>query len=216
MGLFTPKWLKKKLESDTDYEKLLNARGFTISKKVFQYPNIYVDDEHKKFALGDRDRIYSYSDLLDFSGNETTTAVFDKQKGSTGKAIIGGMAFGTTGAVIGANMKKAPSQHTITQADINIVLNDITDPQITFHFYDGREQYDSNGNKVLTERKIEEVKGILGYIKANQPTKEKLQPSANLSGNIPALIKQLSELREQNVLTEEEFQSKKAELLAKV
>ena len=93
----------------------MNAQGFEISRKVFQYPNIYVDDAHKKFAIGDRDKIYDYNHLLDFSGNETTTTVSDKQKGSTGKAIIGGMVFGTTGAIIGANMKKAPEQHTITR-----------------------------------------------------------------------------------------------------
>lgn len=58
--------------------KKLNAQGFEISRKVFQYPNIYVDDAHKKFAIGDRDKIYDYNHLLDFSGNETTTTVSDK------------------------------------------------------------------------------------------------------------------------------------------
>ena len=47
----------------------MNAQGFEISRKVFQYPNIYVDDAHKKFAIGDRDKIYDYNHLLDFSGH---------------------------------------------------------------------------------------------------------------------------------------------------
>jgi uncharacterized membrane protein YdbT with pleckstrin-like domain len=50
--------------------------------------------------------------------------------------------------------------------------------------------------------------------------KEKLERGEDLltprSGNVPAMIEQLDKLRQQGILTEEEFQAKKAELLAKI
>lgn len=42
------------------------------------------------------------------------------------------------------------------------------------------------------------------------------RPVHNLAGDIPALINRLDQLRQQGALTEEEFQRKKAELLAKL
>ena len=40
--------------------------------------------------------------------------------------------------------------------------------------------------------------------------------NTGLAGNIPAQIKQLSELRDAGILTDEEFQAKKEELLARL
>lgn len=75
------------------------------------------------------------------------------------------------------------------------MLNDIANSQITSHFFDGCEQYDVNGKKVLTEQKIEEIKGVLSYIKTNAQLAEgKPQLSINPAGDIPTQIKQLSEL----------------------
>ena len=165
MGLFTPGYIKKKAEADSQFEVYLQSQGFTISKKVYQYPSIYVDGIHQKFALSDRQRIFSFSDLLDFGNEQTTSFVTEKGKGSTGKAVVGALAFGVAGAVVGANMKKPPIQRSITTSETHVILNDLNNPRITFNYWERCMFID--GKKIYSLRqKIGEVEGVFGYIKA--------------------------------------------------
>jgi hypothetical protein len=164
MGLF---FRANKGKQDNEFEKWLSENGFVISKKVFQIPSIYVDIEHKKFALSDNKKIYKFSDLIDYGNEQKTSIISSKEKGSTGKAIVGGLAFGVTGAVIGANMKKAPVQRSVTMAETHITLNDPQHSRITFHYYQGA-MFDNDGKRVpLLQQKIDEVEGTFGFIKAN-------------------------------------------------
>lgn len=165
MGLFTPGYVRKKAESDMIFEQFLQSQNFVISKKVYQYPSIYVDDSHKKFALSDRERIFHFSDLLDYGNEQITSFATDKPKGAAGKALIGGLAFGVTGAVVGASMKKDAIQRSITTSETHIILNDLSNPRITFNYY-VRCMY-MDGKKINSlAQKIDEVEGAFGYIKA--------------------------------------------------
>ena len=115
--------------------------------------------------MSDREKIFDFSDLLDFGNEQITSFVTEKQKGSTGKAIVGGLAFGVTGAVVGANMKKAPVQRSVTSSETHLVVNDLSNPRITFKYYE-RCMYIDGKKIYLIDQKIDEVEGTLGYIKA--------------------------------------------------
>lgn len=165
MGWLTrPIVISNQMKRDDKFKKWLESQGFVVSKMVFTYPSIFVDDVNKKFAFGNKQKIYNYSDLIDFGDEKITSTYTEKQKGSTGKAIVGGLAFGTTGAVIGANMKKAPVTKSLTKTETHVLINDLDNSKITFHY--GNQEY-TDGKRVLKSQKINEVEGTLGYIKAN-------------------------------------------------
>ncbi|MBP3656329.1 MAG: SHOCT domain-containing protein [Clostridia bacterium] len=55
-------------------------------------------------------------------------------------------------------------------------------------------------------------------MKANKPTTAAAEPAASSAAAVDyaALLEQLAKLHDQNILTDEEFQQKKAEILAKM
>lgn len=165
MGWLTrPIYVSSVMKKDGTFEVWLKSQGFVISKKVFQYPSLYVDDIHKQFALSGKNKLFSFKDLLEFGDDKTILTYTEKQKGSTGKAVIGAVAFGVAGAVVGANMKKAPVQKSVVKNETHVLLNDLNSPRITFRY--GDQEY-INDKKVPKSAKIDELEGTLGYIKAN-------------------------------------------------
>lgn len=57
---------------------------------------------------------------------------------------------------------------------------------------------------------------MMNFIKSNGIMKKFQSPQLTSAHDIPAQIKQLAELRDAGVLTDEEFEKKKAELLARL
>ncbi|MFT9056771.1 MAG: hypothetical protein ABF449_09145 [Ethanoligenens sp.] len=165
MGLFTPKVPKQKQKEEAEFEKFLASQGFTVSKKITQSPSIYVDDVHKLFAFSDKQKIYKYSDLIDVQNESHTSIISTPGKGSAGKAIVGGLTFGVTGAVVGASMKKAPQQHTIDYNELHILLNDLNTPMIIFEYASGT--YVNNERLVLLDDAKAALEGTFAYIKSN-------------------------------------------------
>ncbi len=80
----------------------------------------------------------------------------------------------------------------------------------------------SSGNKVSMKwindhaSREKDVKGFVEYIKNSMETKPPLQAESNVETTIPEKIKQLSELHKQSILTDDEFNNKKQELLAQM
>lgn len=75
----------------------------------------------------------------------------------------------------------------------------------------------ASGNKVhMKWITTGEIQKFVDYIKGNIGKKQASEAQGASQSNIPEQIKQLAELKEEGILTEEEFQSKKKELLAKL
>lgn len=165
MGLFSPKPPKKKLQADAEFEKFLMSQSFTVSKKITQSPSIYVDDVHKLFAFSNKQKIYKYSDLIDVQNESHTSVISTPGKGSAGKALVGGLAFGVTGAVVGASMKKAPQQRQVIHKELHIILNDLEMPMIVFNYSAGT--FIGDRHLVLLDDVVAALNGTFSYIKTN-------------------------------------------------
>lgn len=165
MGLFTPKVPKQKQKEEAEFEKFLASQNFTVSKKITQSPSIYVDDVHKLFAFSNQQKIYKYSDLIDVQNESHTSIITTPGKGSAGKAIVGGLAFGVTGAVVGASMKKAPQQRTVTHRELHVILNDLQAPMVVFNYSAGT--FIDDKHVVLLDDVVAALDGTFSYIKAN-------------------------------------------------
>ena len=73
--------------------------------------------------------------------------------------------------------------------------------------------------KWIHHHRLKNVNGFIEYISNNMGTSDSKSSNGtnqNESNDIPSQIEKLSNLKEKGILTEEEFDSKKQELLAKI
>lgn len=97
---------------------------YTTTKRI---GNLYIDEKNKSwYALG-CGRAYGYADIIDFEIVENGTK-YKLQNGVT-RAVIGGLAFGAAGAVVGANTAQKVS--TISSMSVNIIVNNSKSPLVS-------------------------------------------------------------------------------------
>lgn len=127
---------------------------------------------------------------------------------SIGGAIIGGMVAGPTGAIIGSRKKTDPIKSELSIHDDRMI-------QLEYYYGPNRELkslfIDKNAysalDTLIPEKNYE-------YIMNNGNVES--QPQNNNNSDYIELLKQLAVLKEQGILTQEEFESKKADLLNKI
>lgn len=123
------------------------------------------------------------------------------EKSTTGKAIAGAMAFGTVGAIIGSNMK---GKTIVKTMGINIYTDTIN---YNVNFIGSSCKKDSWEFKSALDNMERAYNILVKYAKNNEK---------NESTNIADKIKKLSELQKQNIISMEEFEEKKKELLERI
>lgn len=193
----------------------LSDHGFEISKTLVNgnvltgTPTIYIDDAHKKWAILKNKRaepkIYDFSDILDFEVLENGGSIM---KGHAGSAIIGGLTFGVVGAIAGGSRKKKVIQ-TCKSMNILITINNSSFPNVTIPLISSEVKTDSLTYKSATKW-AQNITSILTVMQ-NQGKQIKSNESNNI--DIAEQIKKLSDLKEQGILTEDEFTAKKKQLL---
>ena len=203
------------IEARNTIEKELKAQGFNIEKQVGLTAKLYVDNTQKLWAINEWNnstdvKIYKYSDLIDFELLEDDESLM---KGGFGKALVGGAIGGTTGAVIGSAGSRKIKQNA-TLLEIKIRTNDFEHPQYSIQFIKGfalpknspayKEYFDA----------AQEVVGVLNYIATNGEEKQiQLNSSTITSENIGNTLRELNQLKNEGIITAEEFETKKKELL---
>ena len=147
-----------------------NSLNFCLSKKVQDDHNTFtiaVDNEHKKWMLilGEQRKYfyYDFSDLIKYEVIQDGESIIS---GTTGGALLGGMLFGVTGAVVGSSGERKISASNCTNLVINIYINDINNslyrlPIILTPISKDSVEY---RDKV---RLVEEIVSVLLYMKEN-------------------------------------------------
>lgn len=105
----------------------LAERKFAVSKLLsFGDNHIAIDVSAKTvgFVSGSFVRIVGYSDIISFEVVEDGQAITD----GSSNALVGGLLFGVTGAVVGASMKK---QEAVCQTmQLRVTVSDVISPSI--------------------------------------------------------------------------------------
>lgn len=164
------------------------------------------------------DSVYRYEELIEFELLEDDIQV---SSGGLGRALAGGIAFGGAGAVVGGVTGKKTTKKVIQSMVIRITLDDIDNPIIMLPIITSKAKTGSkdymeafnisqkiiatlnviaNSNESDSVQKVEVV-GVTGAQIDNQG-------SSNLSQ-----IKELKELLDMGIITQEDFDAKKKELL---
>lgn len=170
------------------------------------YGPLKIDDTRKLFKY--KSEIFNYTDLISFEliedGNQVTHGGI-----SLGRAALGGIIFGTSGAAItGASKIKKEDKNYCSQLDIMIHVKNSPKPTkfiklITFKIDKSKFMYKQMANTA------KEILGGLNYILDNIET----QPSSDNAIDQFDNLKKLKELLDMGILSQEEFDKKKQKLL---
>lgn len=213
-------------------DSYLSTVNFSVSKRVpidlFNQNRLefLVDNDSEKFGilsckpdvsfLSGEEHISEKSfslNIFDFSDITNFELVLDNDEVLQGRGLAatgGSLLFGVAGAVIGASGKKNIIKKNRSIV-INIYLNKIDCPLITINFpviQDFDSLSDGAYNKILEDAQT--IKGILYCI---QQHNDKLKSNNNSENDVTNKIKQLNELKEQGLISKDEFNNKKKELL---
>ncbi|WP_290770508.1 SHOCT domain-containing protein [Anaerofustis sp.] len=149
---------------------------------------------------------YDFADLLTYELIEDNGVV---SSGGVASAVIGGLAFGGDGAIIGGLTGKKKSKKMVENIIVRITLNDNDNPMVLVPFIKKPVKTKSSDYR----KALEDSRALISRLEIiakkvdNEPN---IQQSNN---NQLEQLKQLKELLDMGAITEEEFEAKKKDLL---
>lgn len=220
-----------KQKSNEATEQTMKKENFQISKTVplLDGKELYLDDVNKKWILktsriDTNPKVYSYDDLLEFEitqngGSIAKGVTKGKTSGKTGSAIIGGVLFGPIGAIVGASGKRSNQSTTVTRTvetctslQVHIRVADLNQPEITFSFLHSEVPVTSSSytDALYLARNLA---ATLAYIQSGKSI-EVLEKQTEVRSDSPSdELKKFFDLKEAGIITEEEFEAKKKQIL---
>lgn len=154
-------------------------------------------------------------------GDSVTKTMRSSQLGS---ALIGGLAFGGVGALVGGLSGKTRTSTKIKQIALRIVANDPSSPLHDITFMNTEQKKDGIVYKAAMKN-ARHWHGILEILikradvemKASQPAAAALQAAAAVAsaGSVADELEKLASLRKAGILTDDEFNTQKNKLLAR-
>ncbi len=199
MGFFS----KKTKNKDTE------LANFTPTKKISSF--VEFDDENQKWAplsfFGKRKLIYDYSDIVNFELIEDGESV---ASGGLGRALVGGALFGGAGAIVGGVTGRKKSKGICTSLKLKITVNDMNDPAVYINFIETKTKKDGYVYKEIAKQ-AQECLSTFQLICDRQKVEK--ENTGNSAGSVADEIKKFKYLLDEGVITQEEFDKKKSELL---
>lgn len=197
--------------------EIINAEsaGFLVSTRITDIGDEFalaVDTEHSQWLFIDSKTeqvfYYKFSDLLNyemFMDGQTLIS------GNTGSALIGGILFGTVGAIAGASSGQKATQNC-TELYIDISVNDVKNPRQRITFISTALSKDSNEFKYEATL-AKDIAALFDFIRNDDKRTENIDLPLNLKDDIYVEIEKLYSLKNQGIISEDEFVAKKKHLL---
>ena len=203
----------------------LEIKPSTTTLKAFNKYAFITDDVNKFFTIVTPDKIHvhRYSDIVSISYEENGSDVFNK---SLGGAVVGGLLFGGVGAIVGGNTAKATQNKEIIVMSIKILLKSTSDSTIILNIFEvGKDGFvlktKKAADRMYYEGLMKEVAGIKDIFSIiidivdkdieQQKSIPTMQQTSTTS--IADELTKLAKLKEQGLLTEEEFDAQKKKIL---
>lgn len=212
---------KKQQEASHNHWELLNKNGFKVSKYVTNdnYPHIFsifIDLNNRKWSYYDYtkkiSKIYKFEDLLDYEIVENGQSII---QGKTANTLIGGLLGGGLGALAGASGSRR-IDNVCNKLEIKLIINDVTIPSIQLVLLDNETDKASAKYKARYDKAIE-FEAVLKIIMSNAHENNILvQTNNDKKENTKTIKTQLQELKEMfddGLITQEEFEQKKKQIL---
>lgn len=194
---------------------LKRSKEFMATKKIKNY--FYIDEINKLWCVPkisfwtnelkrEKTLFYSYSDIVSFELQLDGKTVTSSTSGGLGSAVVGGLLFGGVGAIVGSNTGKKHTNTTVNSVyTINITINSMKNPNISIDI----------DNKKTANELISALQLIYNLQKSDNDNRKNTSITNNKKDiSVADEIKKFKELLDINAITQEEFDTKKKELLS--
>lgn len=178
---------------------------FNQTKKIEKYISIDENNQLWKIPCFSKNLVFSYNDIISYEllqDGETIT------KGGLGSAVAGGVLFGGVGAMVGGMVGGKKSKQEISEYRIKIVTRNACYPEVYINFLStGKvksnsllfKSYSSNAERILS---------LLTVITDAAKNTANASPSS-----VPDELVKYKELLDTGIISQEEFDAKKKQLL---
>lgn len=154
--------------------------------------------------------LYSYDDIIDFELLEDETSV---TKGGLGRAAVGGLLFGGVGAVVGGVTGGKKAHQKCTSLTVKITVNNMNAPTEYIKLITSPVDKNTLTYKAAFQN-AQSIISMLQLICSQRETKTITQPTVAVKEISSAdEIRKFKNLMDEGIITEEEFNAKKKQLL---
>ncbi len=150
--------------------------------------------------------IYNYDDIVSYELIENGTAI---TSGGVSSAITGGILFGSTGAVVGGITGSKKTNTLCSSLDIKITLNDIQNPVQYIKFLSSPVKK----NSIAYQKCFEATQETLSVLQLICKENELNHSSHTSQFSVADEIRKYKLLLDDGIITQEEFDAKKKQLL---
>ena len=178
---------------------------------------VQFDDDTETLMLEEEDwtktQFIKYNQIVDFELLENGGSL---AKGGVGRAVVGGMLFGSTGAIVGSTTRK--QKKLCESLCIKLTLKEFEEPSYYINFIEKPVDVGSEYYKDVV-KKAQDMMSKLQLIASSMSAPVQEDTGKNMDGNAEANADPIAEIRgykalyDEGILTEEEFQQKKKQIL---
>lgn len=185
----------------------INTKNLDIFHSTNHFEKyISLDENNKlwKVPCSFPNLVFSYDDIISYELLQDGQSI---TKGSLGSAIVGGAVLGGVGAIVGSNIGSKKTKQVISEYRIKIVTNNICFPEVYINFLaTGKVKSNSILYKAYTGY-AQRVLSLLDIITNNSSL------TVDSSTSAADEIKKYKNLLDEGIITQEEFDAKKKQLL---
>lgn len=220
-NMMTPITTKTIVEIQADLEKKgiqkEKLSEFNATKKIGSY--IEFDEVKRQWLVPDgffggkkNPRIYSFDDIVEYELLEDGDTI---TKGGLGRALAGGILLGGVGAIVGGVTGGKKSKSIINSLKIKITVNDFQNPTVYINFIKTKTKADGFIYKTSygAAQQILSALALIQKQNNNQQIESSSDEPTNAAVSQADEILKFKALLDSGVITQEEFDAKKRQLL---
>lgn len=209
-----------------DYITKKNVLSSSVTVKCYGAYTFILDDFFKVLTIVSSlssHTVLNYKDIIDVTYEEDGTTLYTKSASRTvGGALVGGALLGGAGAIVGGLSGNSKQNKVVKSMLIKILVRNTTTPTVSLNInYTGETYQTKNASsKTIYEARVRsanQIKDLLSVVidEGKNISQVPMQPKVNqgIVSVADELVK-LAKLKEQGLLTEEEFNVQKAKLLS--
>lgn len=223
-------------ENEKQVTKKLDNKNFKATRVITSYQTerkneIRIDSKGKKIAIVQllpyqKIITLKFSDIVDCEILEDSNTVM---KGGVGRAVVGGAIAGGVGAIVGANTRK--SKNVVNSLKIRIVTQNVSNSLVMIDLITSETNKETTEYKNAIDFANKVYATIISIINSNEritndnvdnnenatktASKKNKKTNSESSNNLEK-IKQLAELKDKGIITQEEFEESKKKILSKL
>lgn len=170
---------------------------------------LFVDQKKRQFRIKGFANIIKIYALDSINGYEVIENGESVTSGGLGRAAVGAVAFGGIGAVVGAVTGKKKSRSVIDTLKIKINMNDLENPVVYIDLIKSKVKRNSSMYKTA----IEQADKIISTLEILLKDQQVNEPDHSSPISTADELRKFKELLDDGIITQEEFDAKKKDLL---